>query len=95
MRTLYQSCPSLVCFADEPDPIVDPAGDPIVPPAGGRVFTQDELNKYASNERRKSETEAKKYKAELEKNQKSMEELIAQGNLNETDRQRVELALTT
>jgi hypothetical protein len=66
--------------AVEPDKIVEP----------GRTFTQEEVNKFVAEDRRKTEA---KYKTQLERAEKTYNEMLENKNLSDADRARLEESL--
>lgn len=81
----YLSAPALICFDGDGDPPSDPPSDPPADPP--KTFTQEDLNKFLADDRRKTET---KFKAELTKAEKRYEELISNKNLDETERAKLQ-----
>jgi hypothetical protein len=87
---LYLSPALLACYDNEPagDP---PAGDPPAgdPPAGGdKTFTQEQVNKFLAEDRRKTSAA---HKAALEKTETTYKELLTNNqNLSAKERQALE-----
>jgi hypothetical protein len=89
----YLSQPALICFDDQDaTPTSDPPSDPPPndPPQPPKTFTQEDLNKFLAEDRRKTEA---KYKAELSKAEKNYQELLENKNLTEQDRTRLQESL--
>ena len=94
---LYLSLPILVCFdgdGGEGDPGAGGEGDPGAeregdPSAGGeatpKTFTQEQVNKILAEDKRK-------HKAQLEKTERQLQELLESKNLSEAERAKAEEA---
>lgn len=76
---LFLSIPALICFDDDP---VDPPADPTDPP---KTFTQEQVNKMLAEDKRK-------HKAQLEKTESNLAEILESKNLSEAERAKAEEA---
>ncbi len=56
---------SFVCFEGEIDPEVDPQGDPQGDPKGPETFTQEQVNTFIADEKRKMQTKQREMATEL------------------------------
>lgn len=87
--SLYLAPVTLICFENEELDPPPPPNDP-PPPPSGKTFTQDDLNKFLADDRRKTEA---RYKAELGKAEKNYQELLENKNLSDEQRTKLEESL--
>lgn len=87
---LYLSTAALICFDGDPPPGDPPADPPANPPPSGKTFTQDDVNRFLAEDRRKTEA---RYKAELSKAEKNYQELLENKNLSDEQRAKLEESL--
>src|SRR5215831_20238628 len=68
---LLRLIPSVITYGDDPPPPPPPADPPVTPPDGDRKFTQDDVNRFLAEDRRKTKDSKEKLIQELETLKKS------------------------